>query len=560
MLRSITINNIALIDNLTINFSTGLNVLSGETGAGKSLIIDSISLLLGERADKTLISFGEKEAYVEAVFVTENQTVADVLEGFGVSFDGEIIISRKITVDGKNECRVNGKSFTLSMLKNITTNLLDLHGQFQHQSLLDPANHLLVLDSFATSSIEPNRELFAEKLEKYREISNELNKYTIDEKEREHLIDLYRYQINEIKTANFKEGEIEELKDKQIKLSHSERIKQALDSAFNLLAGESNQNATALIRKAETALADASQFDSELLQTSERLKSLLLDAQDISETIYDKFDSYIYSSEEVNEVGDRLDLFSSFKKKYGLTVSEINEYLSKIEEQLNNLTNCSETVERLISEKNAIEAELIKVGAKLTEVRKREAERFSERVKIELSEVGLNGSKFYAEITPLSLSEATPNGIDHVEFMFSANVGQPPKPLTKVISGGEMSRFMLALKSITADNQNIETMIFDEIDTGVSGYMAKVLAHKMKAIGARHQVLCVTHMAQICAHADQNFYINKLVANGKTRTNIKLLDGEEKVYEVARLIGDSNSNSAIAHARDIISEIGDLKN
>ena len=552
MLSKLTINNVALIEHIEIDFSSGLNVLSGETGAGKSLIIDSISLLLGERADKTLISIGKQSAFVEAVFTNLTSGVISVLSSFGIDDISELIISRKITVDGKNECRVNGQTFTLFMLKKVTSLILDLHGQFQHQSLLNPETHIEILDEFNKERISPLKEQFNIQLEKYNGLKKELSAFTVDEKEREQLIDLFRFQINEIEEANFKAGEIEDLQNLQIKFSHAEKIKHSLDNVLGLLADENNGGALNSLARAQNCLKDVVGFDSKLSELGERIGSAKIELEDISSTLSDYLDQEDYSASEVERVNDRLDLFSNFKKKYGASVEEINAYLSEIKDKFEKLNNCSETVNKLLAQKNEAEECLLKIGTKLNDERIEISKEFSSKVIHELNEVGLNGSKFVVSVNLLDLENANSNGLSAVEFMFSANVGQPPKPISKVISGGEMSRFMLALKSITADKQNISTMIFDEIDTGVSGEMAKVLALKMFKIGQTHQVLCVTHMAQICALASANYFISKSVLNGQTKTQIKRLNRSEKVKEVARLIGNSESASALTHAQEMI--------
>lgn len=559
MLYKITIDNIALINHIEIEFKPHLNVLSGETGAGKSLIIDSISLLLGERADKTLISHGKSFAFVEAVFTDISDEVSKILASFGIEDCSPLVINRKITMDGKNECRVNGQMFTLAMLKKVTGHLIDLHGQFQHQSLLNPETHIEILDQFDQDNILPLKEQFASILEEYVNKNKELSAYTVDEKEREHLIDLYKFQISEIEDANFKENEIEELKEKQIKISHAEKIEESLNVALNQMS-EMPNNAINAIRKAFVSLSDIKQYDPRVEEYVVRLDSVRIELDDINSSLASMVNEEHFSQEEIDLVEKRLDLFANFKKKYGQTIEEINCYYNEIKEKYQKLNNCSETVERLLKEKAEIEQKMLSIGRMLHERRKHVAQVFQDMVVNELSEVGLNGSKFIVNLKELELPDANSNGLSEVEFMFSANIGQPPKPISKVISGGEMSRFMLALKSLTADKQNINTMIFDEIDTGVSGHISQVLAQKMQKIGQKHQVLCVTHMAQICAFADNNYYISKSVCNNQTQTEIRNLTEEEKIKEVARLIGSSESITAINHANELIALSETLKN
>lgn len=553
MLERITINNVALIDSLTIEFGAGLNVLSGETGAGKSLIIDSISLLLGERADKGLISFGENQASVEAVFSCISREAVAVLDEFGVDHDTGVIIFRKITADGKNECRVNGRNFTLSMLKKLTTPLMDLHGQFSHQSILSSANHINILDEFDKINIVPAREAFGAEFEKLIKINHELTEFTTDERERERQIELFKYQIDEIEDANFLPQEDEELKQAQLKISHAERIADGINSAAEVL-GRGSGDVLSNLKRAQVFLSGISAFEPKLEAILLRLESVRLETDDIFETIADMVDDEVLDGLDPEAVSRRLDLLSSFKKKYGQTIDEINAYHDKIKAEYEKLTNCAEYVQNLLNQKVAILKSLTALGKNLTDARKKAAAAFEAAVTKELKDVGMGGSKFIVKISENGVESASKNGLDTVEFMFSANVGQPPKPLAKVISGGEMSRFMLALKNITADIENISTMIFDEIDTGVSGQMAKVLAQKMLTVGARHQVLCVTHMAQICAFASTNFFIKKEVIDGQTRTRVTEIKGDDKVLEVARLVGSSASASAQTHAKELIAE------
>lgn len=554
MLESITINNIALIDNLTIEFSKGLNVLSGETGAGKSLIIDSISLLLGERADKSLISYGKNSASVEAVFIP-NINAINVAQDLGLDDNEKLIISRKITIDGKNDCRVNGKSFTLSMLKKLTAPLMDLHGQFEHQSLLQVSNHLKILDSFGRNEILPLKNKFKEEFLKCQDIKTKLKGFTVDEKERERLIDLYKYQIEEIENANFKDNEEDELKAQHLKIAHAEKIADGINSAFNcLVEDDGNSSALSNIERAIYSLSQISNYEPKIAEILDRLNGVNIEIDDIAQTLSSISNEQYYDEYESKKVEERLDLLFSFKKKYGSSIEEINRYLQTIKSEYNKLSNCSEFVDNLNNELNKIKEQLLIIGTKLTTARKQVAKIFSNQVDTELKELGLGGSNFEVSFEQLDLDNCNEFGLDKVEFLFSANIGQPAKPLIKVISGGEMSRVMLALKTITADIEGVDTMIFDEIDTGVSGHMAKVLAQKMQKVAFMHQVLCVTHMAQICAYANNNYFISKKVQDGKTRTFIKLITGKEKEEEVARLVGSSSSSSALMHAKELITE------
>ena len=550
MLQSLTIKNIALIDNLTIDLSTGFNVLTGETGAGKSLIIDSLALLLGEKADKTLISYGENFASVEAVFETNSSVILDRLEEFGLDRENTIVIFRKLSIDGKNECRVNGKTFTLSMLKTITAPLMDLHGQFQHQEILKTTNQLKTLDDFGGVQIKQAKEKYKELYHKLNSIKKELASFNFDSRDREKLIDLYSYQINEIEEANFKVGEEESLKEFRVRVLNQEKIALSLErlNSFFEGAGE-NYGILGLIKKADIEIADVMKYMPESSEIAERINSARYEIQDIAETIEGLKDSLDFDEFSALENEKRLDLLTSLKKKYGANIAEINEYLEKIKKEYEKLLNSAEVIERLEKEKLEVSNMLFESAKKLSNLRRQVAEDFTQKVKTELAELSMKGSKFEIDFNFVTEEIADETGFDKIEFMFTANSGQPLRPLNKVASGGEMSRFMLAVKNITAYIDNVDTMIFDEIDTGISGDTANVLAKKLAKIGKKHQVICVTHLAQVASFGSSHYYISKAENNGVTRTSLQQLDYENRVREIARIIGGSISNFSIEHAK-----------
>ena len=550
MLQSLTIKNIALIDNLTIDLSTGFNVLTGETGAGKSLIIDSLALLLGEKADKTLISYGENFASVEAVFETNSSVILDRLEEFGLDRENTIVIFRKLSIDGKNECRVNGKTFTLSMLKTITAPLMDLHGQFQHQEILKTTNQLKTLDDFGGVQIKQAKEKYKELYHKLNSIKKELASFNFDSRDREKLIDLYSYQINEIEEANFKVGEEESLKEFRVRVLNQEKIALSLErlNSFFEGAGE-NYGILGLIKRADIEIADVMKYMPESSEIAERINSARYEIQDIAEIIEGLKDSLDFDEFSALENEKRLDLLTSLKKKYGANIAEINEYLEKIKKEYEKLLNSAEVIERLEKEKLEVSNMLFESAKKLSNLRRQVAEDFTQKVKTELAELSMKGSKFEIDFNFVTEEIADETGFDKIEFMFTANSGQPLRPLNKVASGGEMSRFMLAVKNITADIDNVDTMIFDEIDTGISGDTANVLAKKLAKIGKKHQVICVTHLAQVASFGSSHYYISKAENNGVTRTSLQQLDYENRVREIARIIGGSISNFSIEHAK-----------
>lgn len=553
MLDSLTIKNVALIKQATISFDKGLNCLSGETGSGKSLIIDSLSLLLGEKADKTIISYGENFAYVEAVFTTTNLDALNVLEEFGLEKENTIIISRKITTDGKNECRVNGKMFTLSMLKKLTQPLMDLHGQFQHQSLLKVSNHLPFLDNLGDKNFIKLKREFVDLYNNYIQINSNLNELTEDDSERERLIDLYRYQIDEITDANFQEGEDEELKAFHTMVSNSEKIAEILNSSINLLEGDSYiGGAIEQTSKIKSSLASGTKYTDKIIDLSERIQSVNVELKDILDSLYLVKEELVVDEREVLVKEARLDLLNSFTKKYGRTINDINNYLETISIEYDKLVNSAEIIEELKAKKSKILTQIKVVGDQLTNERKTLANTIEGKINAELQQLGMKNAIF--KVNFVNDGDFNISGYDNIEFMFSANAGVPVRPLAKVASGGEMSRLMLAIKNIAAGKDGIETMIFDEIDSGVSGHIAGVLAEKMHDISKGRQIICVTHLPQICAMADINYYISKYTDGYNTQTNLEVLSSEKKVEEVARLTGGNKTELALSHAKELIEQ------
>ena len=550
MLQSLTIKNIALIDNLTIDLGEGFNVLTGETGAGKSLIIDSLALLLGEKADKSLISYGASFASVEAVFQTDLEDVLNRMEEFGLERENTIIISRKLSMDGKNECRVNGKSFTLSMLKSITAPLMDLHGQFQHQELLKESNQLKVLDAFGGTEITNAKRDFKDVFYKLKNVKKQLQSFNFDSRDREKLLDLYSYQINEIEEANFVDGEEETLKEFRMKVLNQEKIALALGRLSSYFEGDSGEGGLVdLIKRCDYEFSEVLKYLPEKEDVSKRLSSVRYELEDLADTIENIKDDLYFDEYSAAENEKRLDTLTSLKKKYGGSIKEINEYLANIKNEYDKLVNSAELVEKLEKEKEQLTKQLDEKAQILSNFRKKYAEKFELAVKNELSELSMKSAKLEIQFSMLSSETCDERGYDDIEFMFTANSGQPLRPLNKVASGGEMSRFMLAVKNITADIDHVDTMIFDEIDTGISGDTANVLAKKLAKIGKNHQVICVTHLAQVASFGTSHFFISKAEENGKTKTSLKLLSDEERVYEIARIIGGTISDFSISHAK-----------
>lgn len=560
MLQKLTIKNIALIRELSIDLERGLNVLSGETGAGKSLIIDSISLMLGLRADKTLITNGESEASVTAVFeVADDSAALAYLEEVGLERDTTIIVFRKLFASGKNECRVNGTPFSLSMLKQLTSKIIDLHGQFDHQSLLRPALHINILDKFVPEIIERFKISLQKLVLERKNILSSLAEYEGSDEERARAIDLLRFQIDEIEKSNIKEGEEEELKSKRTKIVNQEKIASALTITISDLDAPGFANIGNLLGGAVSQLSSVSSYDLGIEEQLKRLQSLRYEFSDILTEIKDLGSSFDFDESLADSIEERLDEIKLIKKKYGGSIEEISKFLESARTKLEKLETSSEIIKKLGEKLTGIETNIFAEEEKLSKERRRVAKLFENAVLGELSDLGMGGSLFVVNISS-DETKISVNGWDDVEFLLSTNVGEPVKPLSKIISGGEMSRFMLGIKNITASLEKIETMIFDEIDTGISGKMGRITAEKLARISRDFQVICVSHLPQIVAMADTNFLIKKSTTSGKTSTSLSRLDEISKIAEVARLAGgEDESVSSKTHATELISSCDRFK-
>ncbi|NLZ25293.1 MAG: DNA repair protein RecN [Clostridiales bacterium] len=548
MLKILTIHNIALIENLTLEFYDGLNILSGETGAGKSIIIDSLNFVLGERADRSLIRHGTDMAEVEAVFENISDDAENYLKEMGIEPEEVLIIRRKMTEGGKNECRINGRLVTLSVLKGLTELLVDIHGQHEHQSLLKVSTHIDMLDGFAGDMVLPLKNSVSDSYRRYSKIKSELKRFGNGE-ERARKIDILKFQIDEIKQAAIKEGEEEELLDRRKRARNTERIVSAVMGAVELLDGD--DSVLSKLKTSQTLVNQVSEYDERLNGLSERLEAARIEIKDIALELEAVAEKINFDARSLEEIERRLEIVRSISRKYGGSVERVLKFLSDAETEYEELIHADEIVEKLSLDLIKEEKILVNELSKLTEARKEAAEALSNKITKELKDLGMGGSRFEVYFKDNGgdvLNNATANGADEVEFMISPNIGEPLKPLGKIISGGEMSRFMLALKNITCDVDGIGTMVFDEIDTGISGHIAEVVAMKLCSISRRRQVLAVTHLPQLSSMADHHYLISKFSDGVKTYTNVSLL--EDSLPEIARLIGGSDySGHAIPHAR-----------
>lgn len=545
MLEKLTIKNVALIEKADMEFGPGLNVLSGETGSGKSVILDSINFVLGAKADKSMIRYGESECSVSAVFRC-SEAVQSVLRDMDIDADEIVIVSRKYRQDGRGDIRVNGCTVNASMLRRITSNLVDVHGQSEHFYLLNEANQLKVIDRAAGEELTALKNKLADLLLKRRELNEKRKALGGDDAERGRRLDILKYQLDEIERAELKEGEEETLKAKKNFFANIGKIAQALAEAAECIRGDNA--AVDCLNAAKRAFTGAASFGEEYAALSERLESAALEAEDIGETLVSLADNVFYDEREAEETENRLDLIRSLKKKYGNSVAEILRYAEKANEEYELLLHCDEEAAKISEETEKCDRAVFAVCVKMTGLRKRAAEDFCARVTDELKTLNIQNAQFCAEFAPYAEEDSkhvSADGADRMQFLFSANKGEPLKALSKVISGGEMSRLMLAIKVRMSDLNEIETYIFDEIDAGISGATAKTVAEKFADISAEKQIIAVSHLAQIAAMADENFLISKSeTADGKTLTNISKLDEEGKTRELTRLLGGAYSSGA----------------
>ncbi len=563
MLEKLIVKNIALIGYAELEFSKGLNILSGETGAGKSVLLDSINFALGAKADKSMIRYGEKECSVSAIFsVSENSEVRQELNDLDIEADDELILNRKFKDDGRGEIRVNGVPVNASMLRKITSKLVDVHGQSEHFYLLSEAHQLEVIDRYAGEKVTALKEELRKLVSERKVLQESLRALGGDEAERGRRLDILKYQLEEIDRAELKENEEDELQARKLVLVNIEKIMQALNSACEFFSGDGAANDC--LSGARRSLGEISSFSDEYSKYYERAESLLFEAEDLAESLHSSVDGLTYDESEAEEVENRLDLIKSLKKKYGTTISDIFNYREKIEKEFELLQNCDEESAKLSEKLRKNSDKTVTVCRELTSLRKKAADEFCKKVSRELTTLNIKNANFCAQFDDYNDSFAEKSGTigaDSMRFMFSANAGEPLKPLSKVISGGEMSRLMLAIKTQMSGLNEIGTYIFDEIDAGISGITAKVVAEKFADISVGCQIIAVSHLAQIAAMADTNFLIFKQEEEGKTLTKIQPLSEEDKRAELVRLLGgERHSTAAESLASELIASSEQYKN
>ncbi len=537
MITNLHIKNIGIIEELEIELNKGMNALTGETGAGKSLIIDAINIICGGRFSKEMIRSGESYSYVElCMYNPEDENAVE----------GNIIITREIYSNGRNMCKINGRLVTVAELKKFMSNYIEIHGQNDNQKLLDSKTHIKYLDSFIGKEINGLQDEYKRRYNKYNEIKKELRENYGDEKEKQRKLDLLRYQANEITEANLKIGEEEKLEEKRKIIANSEKIAKSLQDA-DIALGE---NTIDLIGKAIKSLEKIESIDTKYEKTVSELKNAYYEIQEISRDISCFNDDVEFNEQEIEETESRLDNIYNLKRKYGNNIEEILEYKEEVEQEITKIENLEEHNNQLKLEQKEIEKEMNQIAEKMSEIRKRYAEELNKRINAEVLELEMKNAKINVKVE-YKINDYFEDGKDDVKIYIKTNIGEKENELIKIASGGEMSRIMLAIKKVLAESDKMPTLVFDEIDIGISGKAGKTVAEKIKDISKTHQVLCVSHLAAIAAKADYNYYISKTVKNDRTNTEIKLLNEEETIFEIARMSSGEVNEITLKYANEL---------
>ena len=534
MLNLLHIENIAVIECADISFDKGFNVLTGETGAGKSIVIDAISAVLGERAYRDMIRTGTDKASVRAVFTDVPEY--DWFAENGVEYDPEVVIQREVHLDGKNVCRVNGTLVSVTMLHKLGVKLIDIHGQHDSASLFDEANHLQFLDAFGDNS--SLRQAYSEKYETVSELRKEIHRMTMDESEKLRKMEMLRYQIAEIEKAELEEDEDDRLEQRRKVLQNAEKLSDGIGAAVEALyGGDETDGAASLLADAERELSRLSRYTDAFESLHEKISDLMYQVQDAADEARDARDSLSYSADELEQIESRLDVIHRLRRKYGSTCSEILQYYANAKRELDEIEFADDHLQRLKQKFSKAENEAWDAALALRKNRQATAKLLSARILDELAQLDMPKVQFSCHFTEVELST---DGADAVAFYMSANVGEALKPMSKVASGGELARIMLAMKNVLAEQDQVATLIFDEVDTGVSGRAAQRVAEKLRSVATNKQVLCVTHLPQLAALASTHLLISKEERNGRTYTSVLPLDRQGRKRELARIIGGTN--------------------
>lgn len=552
MLHNIYVKNLALIDEIEVELNNGLNILTGETGAGKSIILGSINLALGGRYSSDILRSEDEDGYVELTFFVENSEQEELLKGMDISVDdGVVVLSRKM-MGKRSVSKINGETVSNAQLKEAAGVLIDIHGQHEHQSLLYKKNHLNILDAFAKDSVKSVKERVALGYGIYRGYKEELENANLDEKERNKEMSFLEFEINEIQSANLKENEDEMLEEQYCRMINGKKITGNLEEAYGYTARD-NANASDYLSRAIHCLSDAARYDERANELYEQLSEVDSLLNDFNRELSTYSESFEFSEGEFYEVENRLNEINRLKSKYGNSIADIFAYCEEKEETLKKLQDYDSYIEELQKNLAKAEAQLKEVSDALSELRKIAAKELVAQIKAGLLDLNFLDVKF--EMIFAKTEQYTANGSDEVEFMISMNPGEPVRALGDVASGGELSRIMLAIKTVLADKDRIETLIFDEIDVGISGRTAQKVSEKMAYIAKNHQVICITHLAQIAAMADAHYAIEKTVTDGKTKTSISLLNAEQEIDELARILGGAEITETVKQSAAEMKEL-----
>ena len=548
MLTNIYIENVAVIEKASIDLDEAFNILTGETGAGKSIIIDSINAIMGQRMSRDLIRTGAKQAFISAAFSNVSKAAEEKLSELGFdSDDGEYILQRTITAAGKNTCRINGRPAALSALREVSIFLINIYGQNEGYDFMTADSHIKYID--AVGGYPDLIEDYKEKYSVYSELKRRLNALSDNIQDRERKIDLLKYQIDEIDEAELEPGELEQLDARRKILANGEKIKNGVAMSYSYLTGGDDEGILSRLETVAEELSDLSALHPDLEPIAERMQSAYEELNDCHYELRDIYDDLDFDPEEIEQVEDRWELIKTLSRKYGDTIEEILEFCERSRAELDDLLQYDINKEKTETEFKKAEAALKKSADALSKARAKAAADFSAAVMGEMRYLDMPNVVMTPNITPCGFTE---NGCDTLELLISANPGEEPKPLSKIASGGELSRMMLAIKSIIAERDEIDTLIFDEIDTGISGSAASKVGRKLRSLSSSHQVICITHQAQIAALADTHLYISKSVSEGRTYTEVKQLDFEERKHELSRIMDGTPSELSLKHAEEML--------
>ncbi|WP_313894354.1 DNA repair protein RecN [Psychrobacillus sp.] len=554
MLNELSIKNLAIIDELTVSFEEGLTVLTGETGAGKSIIIDAVHLLCGGRGSQEFIRHGAKKAELEGMFLIANpkHSVFKKMADVGIEIDEEaIVLRREINTSGKSVCRINGKLVTIGILREIGASLVDIHGQHESQELMDEKAHIHLLDQFSGEDLKTVKDSYKELFTKYKKLTKELATLTENEQQIAHKIDLYTFQVEEIEDAHLVIGEEEQLQEEKKKLLNFHRVFDKMSSTYEAILGESK--GLDYIGTAMADLQDIADVDKDMLELSENVSSAFYILQDAASQLKNELDEMEYDANQLQFVEDRLALIQTLKRKYGQSVEEILEYKQQISKSLEQLVNRDEQIQKNAFKIKQLEKDLELEANELTEKRKIAAKHLSKAIMEQLQELYMEKATFSVMFHEQTKTMFNENGMDEIAFYISTNVGEPLKALTKVASGGELSRMMLALKSIFSKHQGITSIIFDEVDTGVSGRVAQAIAEKISGIATDSQVLCISHLPQVAAMADQHLMIKKEVSGNRTFTVLEEVIDDKRAEELSRMMsGAEITTTTLQHSKELL--------